>query len=208
MCIRDSNTRALSTKATYLIILCHNEFMKYNTSEISNILHNGDTITKISILSSMSETTDLVIIREIISMLDDKEKRVRGEAFSTLFLNDNNISDILISNLTNKSKNIRGFCALILANKQETNSINSLINLTKDTSAIVRSCAFGALGHLRAKTASKEIHLGIFDSNVEVKKSASYALILINEEFLDGEIIELEKQEDPEFRKILKKIVK
>ena len=68
--------------------------MKYNTSEISNILHNGDTITKISILSSLSETTDLVIIREIISMLDDKEIRVRGEAFSTLFLNDNNISDI------------------------------------------------------------------------------------------------------------------
>ena len=178
--------------------------MKYNTSEISNILHNGDTITKISILSSLSETTDLVIIREIISMLDDKEIRVRGEAFSSLFLNFNDVSEVLISSLTSESKNIRGFCALILANKQETNSINSLINLTKDTSAIVRSCAFGALGHLKAKKAKNEIHTGIFDANNEVKKSAAFALYLIEEKLSDLEKKELETQNDNDFEKILK----
>ena len=178
--------------------------MKYNTSEISNILHNGDSFTKISILSSLSESTDPEIIIEIISALDDKEIRVRGEAFSSLFLNFNDVSEVLISSLTSESKNIRGFCALILANRGNTNSINSLINLTKDTSGMVRSCAFGALGHLRAKKASKEIHNCIFDTNIEVKKSAAYATILIGEKFSEEEKKELKKYDDSDFEKILR----
>ena len=178
--------------------------MKYNTSEISNILHNGDSFTKISILSSLSESTDPAIIIEIISALDDKEIRVRGEAFSSLFLNFNDISEVLISSLTSESKNIRGFCALILANRGNTNSINSLINLTKDTSGMVRSCAFGALGHLKAKKAKNEIHTGIFDANNEVKKSAAFALYLIEEKLSELEKKELETQNDNDFEKILK----
>ena len=178
--------------------------MKYNTNEISNILKNGEIFTKISILSSLSGTTDPAIIREVISALDDKEIRVRGEAFSSLFLNYNDVSEILISSLTNESKNIRGFCALILANRGDINSINSLINLTKDVSGIVRSCALGALGHLRAKQAKKEIHDSIFDDNIEVKKSAAFALYLIEEKLSDLEKKELEKQNDNDFEKILK----
>ena len=178
--------------------------MKYNTSEISNILHNGDSFTKISILSSLSESTDPAIIIEIISALDDKEIRVRGEAFSSLFLNNSDISEVLISSLTDESKNIRGFSALILANRGNVNSINSLIDLTKDTSGMVRSCAFGALGHLKAKQAKKEIHDGIFDDKIEVKKSAAFALYLIEEKLSELERIELEKQDDDDFKKILK----
>ena len=178
--------------------------MKYNTSEISNILHNGDSFTKISILSSLSESTDPEIIIEIISALDDKEIRVRGEAFSSLFLNNSDISEVLISSLTDESKNIRGFSALILANRGNVNSINSLIDLTKDTSGMVRSCAFGALGHLKAKQAKKEIHDGIFDDKIEVKKSAAFALYLIEEKLSELERIELEKQDDDDFKKILK----
>ena len=178
--------------------------MPYTTKEISQILNNENINKKISLLSDLTNITNSVIIRQIISALDDKEIRVRGEAFSSLFLNDNDISEVLISNLTNNSKNIRGFSALILANRGNTNSINSLIDLTKDTSGTVRSCAFGALGHLRVKQAKKEIHDGIFDENIEVKKSAAFALYLIEEKLSDLERKELEKQNDDDFEKILK----
>ena len=69
---------------------------------------------------------------------------------------------------------------------------------------MVRACVFGALGHLRAKQAKKEIHAGIFDDNTEVKKSAAFALCLIEEKFSDLERKELENQNDDEFKKILK----
>ena len=124
--------------------------MNYTTKEISEILNTGDNDKKILLLSSLTEITDFDTIKQIISALDDKEIRVRGEAFSSLFLNGNDISDTLISGLKDESKNIRGFSALILANRGNTNSINSLIDLTKDANGMVRSCALGALGHLRA----------------------------------------------------------
>ena len=178
--------------------------MNYTTKEISEILNTGDDDKKILLLSSLTEITDFDTIKQIISALDDKEIRVRGEAFSSLFLNGNDISDTLISGLKDESKNIRGFSALILANRGNTNSINSLIDLTKDANGMVRSCALGALGHLRAKNARKEIHAGIFDDNIEVKKSAAFALYLIEEKFSELEKKELEKQNDGDFEKILK----
>ena len=172
--------------------------------EISQILGNNDDIEKIRLLSNLTKITDSVIIKQIISALDDKEIRVRGEAFSSLFLNNSDISEALISGLKDNSKNIRGFTALILANRGSINSINSLIDLTKDESGMVRSCAFGALGHLRAKQAKKEIHAGIFDENTEVKKSAAFALYLIQEKLSVLEKKELENQNDDDFEKILK----
>tara|TARA_B100000029_G_scaffold263501_1_gene259673 strand:- start:185 stop:748 length:564 start_codon:yes stop_codon:yes gene_type:complete len=178
--------------------------MNYTTKEISEILNTGDDDKKILLLSSLTEIRDFETIKQIISALDDKEIRVRGEAFSSLFLNGNDISDTLISGLKDESKNIRGFSALILANRGNTNSINSLIDLTKDANGMVRSCALGALGHLRAKNARKEIHAGIFDDNIEVKKSAAFALYLIEEKFSELEKKELEKQNDGDFEKILK----
>ena len=178
--------------------------MPSTTEEISEILNNDDIHKKISLLSNLTEITDSNIIKQIISALDDKEIRIRGEAFSSLFLNDSDISEILISSLTDNSKNIRGFSALILANRGDTNSIDSLIDLTKDTSGMVRACAFGALGHLRMKQAKKEIHAGIFDDNIEVKKSAAFALYLIEEKLSELERKELENQNDGDFNKILK----
>ena len=178
--------------------------MSYTVKEISNILKSNNTFNKISILSYLTKITDSEIIKEIISGLDDKEIQVRGEAFSSLFLNNNDISEILISSLIHESKNIRGFCALILGNRDNTSAINSLIDLTKDTSGMVRSCAFGALGHLKATKAKKEIHNGIFDDDVEVKKSAAYALYLIEGKLTYTERKELENQSDAEFKKILK----
>ena len=178
--------------------------MPYTAKEPTEILNNDNKNEKISLLSNLTEATNSKIIMQVISALDDDEIRVRGEAFSSLFLNDNDISEILISSLTDNSKNIRGFSALILANRGDTNSIDSLIYLTKDTSGMVRSCAFGALGHLRMKQAKKEIHAGIFDDNIEVKKSAAFALYLIEEKLSELERKELENQNDGDLEKILK----
>jgi len=169
--------------------------------EIDSLDNNKKIIT----LSKLSQITDEKIITKMISLLDDDDITIRGEVFSALYLNENDISEILINSLGETSKNIRAFCSLILANRNNKNAIEFIIKLTSDSNSIVRSCAFGALGHLRAKNASEEIRRGIFDSNVEVKKSAAYALILVNAEFSDVEIIELEKQQDSEFRRILKK---
>ena len=176
--------------------------------ENDSILKEMDSLDnnkKIITISKLSQITDKKIITKMISLLDDDDITIRGEVFSALYLNENDISEILINSLDETSKNIRAFCSLILANRNDKNSIKSIIRLTSDSNSIVRSCAFGALGHLRAKNASNEIRQGIFDSDVEVKKSAAHALILVNEEFSDAEIIELEKQQDSEFRKILKK---
>ena len=176
--------------------------------ENDSILKEMDSLDnnkKIITISKLSQITDKKIITKMISLLDDEDITIRGEVFSALYLNENDISEILINSLDETSKNIRAFCSLILANRNDKNSIKSIIRLTSDSNSIVRSCAFGALGHLRAKNASNEIRQGIFDSDVEVKKSAAHALILVNEEFSDAEIIELEKQQDSEFRKILKK---
>ena len=116
--------------------------MPYTAKETTEILNNDNKNEKISLLSNLTEATNSKIIMQVISALDDDEIRVRGEAFSSLFLNDNDISEILISSLTDNSKNIRGFSALILANRGDTNSIDSLIDLTKDTSGMVRSVSY------------------------------------------------------------------
>ena len=175
-----------------------NEFMR-----IREVLDHGTTKDKVNILESLSQSSDQEIINKIISKLDDSEIEVRGEAFSSLFLNKNDISEFLIDALSSKNNNIKGFSALVLANRGDSNAISVLELLTKDSSGMIRSCALGALGHLRAKKASKEIHNCIFDTNIEVKKSAAYATILIGEKFSEEEKKELKKYDDSDFEKIL-----
>ena len=170
-------------------------------------LHNSSNKNKQkSMLTQLIDIKDKEIIKNIISLFDDDDIKIRGEVFSILCLNENDISEILIDSLSNESKNIRAFCSLILANRNDTNGINHIIKLTNDSSSMVRSCVLGALGYLRASNAMKEIHQGIFDSDVEVKKSAAHALSLLGEKLSDNEKIELEKQNDPDFEKILKKL--
>ena len=161
---------------------------------------------KLSTLSQLTHVKNQKITDKIISLLDDDDISIRGEAFTTLFLNENDISERLIYALNNPSKNIRAFCTLILANRSDKKGVNSIIKLTNDSSSMVRSCAFGALGHLRASNVREQIRRGIFDSNLEVKKSAAYALVLTNEKLSDEEKIELEKQGESDFEKILKKL--
>ena len=47
-------------------------------------------------ISEHINTKNPEIIKKIISKLDDQNIQVRGEAFYSLFLNENDISDILI----------------------------------------------------------------------------------------------------------------
>ena len=171
--------------------------------EINKILDSDSKEEKIKILESLVESNDPQIINKIISKLDDPEIEVRGEAFSVLVLNKNNISEFLIKNLNSDSKNIRGYSALVLANRKNAESISSIIDLTKDSSSMVRSCALGALGFLKANAASQAIHNCFYDSNLEVKKSALKAAIDLGDKLPPEEIEKISEEKDEEIQKLL-----
>lgn len=177
--------------------------MEKSFEEKSKILEIGVKEEKIRILESLNDSDDPKIINKIISMLDDPEIEVRGEAFSVLVQNENNISEILIKNLNSASKNIKGFSALVLANRKNSEAIQSIINLTNDSSSMVRSCALGALGYLKAVQARKVIHSCLTDANLEVKKSALKAAIDIGDKIPSNEINEMSKETDEELEKLL-----
>ena len=106
------------------------------------------------------------------------------------------------------NKNIRGFTSLVLANRNETDAIPEIIKLAKDERSMVRSCALGALGHLKAQEA-KEIFLeGLSDSNLEVKKSALQAIIDLKISISDEKINEILKEKDHEILKMISLIKK
>ena len=175
---------------------------RMNREEILESLKN-ETLRK-SILQTLTQNNDPEIIHEIIQLFDDKDIEIRGEAFSTLFLNENNILKDLVLGLKNDSKNVRAYTMLVLANRNEKNAIREIKKLTTDSSGLVRTCAYGALGHLEAKESVKELHNGIFDSNLEAVKSAAYALTRIKEKISDKELEELHRLDKPEFGRILK----
>ena len=117
---------------------------------IYEILDSGIMKDKISIIESLSQSSDQEIIDKIITKLDDSEIEVRGEAFSSLFINKNDISQFLIDALSSENKNIRAFSALVLANRGDVNAIPALELLSKDPNSMVSSCALGALEYLKA----------------------------------------------------------
>ena len=124
-------------------------------ARIQEILDSGTNDDKISIIESLSQSSDQEVINKIITKLDDSEIEIRGEAFSSLFLNKNDISKFLIDALHSENKNIKAFSALVLANRGDVNAIPSLELLTRDSNSMVESCASGALEYLRINKASK-----------------------------------------------------
>ena len=177
-------------------------------SKIFQILDSGSKDDKISVLESSSQSNNPEIIRKIISMLNDPEIRVRGEAFSSLLLNKNNISKFLIRSLNSESNNEKGFSALVLANRRDSNVILALELLTKDPSSMVRSCALGALGHLHSTQSSTKIRKCFTDEVLEVRKSALEAFFKINGNIFSSEIKELTKDADDELIYLIRKISK
>lgn len=171
--------------------------------QIKTILQSGSKEEKILTLESLTNSTEPKVLDVMISVFDDVDIELRGEVFSTLLLNDNDISEILLANLQSQSKNIRGYCALVLANRHEKKAIPRIIQLTEDESAMVRSCAVGALGFLRAVEAAPAIQKCLSDPNIEVKKSAIKSAIDICDRTLLSKIDALSENDDPEINTLL-----
>jgi len=123
---------------------------KNSLEDISKILESENAQEKIRILETLHETNNLKILQQIISRLNDNSIQVRGEAFNSLLLNQNDISKILIDNLNSSNKNIKSFTALVLANRNEKKAIPDIIKLVDNEHGMVRSCAIGSLGYLKA----------------------------------------------------------
>ena len=170
--------------------------------DVLKLLNDEDS--RLDILPKLTQTNDPEIIWEIISLFDAERIEIRGEVFSTLFLNENDILEQLLKGLKHESKNVRGYTLLVIANRNEKDAIKEIIELTNDSSGLVRTCAYGALGHLKVKESSKELHQGIFDSNLEAVKSAAYALARINEKISQEEIDSMKRLERIDFEKIFK----
>jgi len=170
--------------------------------DVLKLLNDDDS--RLDILPKLTQTNDPEIIWEIISLFDAERIEIRGEVFSTLFLNENDILEQLLRGLKHESKNVRGYTLLVIANRNEKDATKEIIEMTNDSSGLVRTCAYGALGHLKVKESSKELHQGIFDSNLEAVKSAAYALARINEKISQEEIDSMKRLERIDFEKIFK----
>ncbi len=170
---------------------------------ILKILELGSCKEKIKILQTLDSTKNPEFLEKIILKLDDDDIQVRGEAFSSLVLNENKISNFLIKSLNSTNKNIRSFALLVLANRNETSAIPEIIKLVKDKRSMVRACAIGALGYLKAQEA-KEIFLeSLLDSDLEVRKSALQAVIDLKIIISENKINKIIKEKDPEIKKLL-----
>jgi len=176
--------------------------------EIIKILESGNKENKIKVLETLDNTNNLEIIKQIILRLNDEDIQVRGEAFNALLLNQNKISNILIDNLSSTNKNIRGFTSLILANKNEKSAISEIIKLVGDKHGMVRSCAIGALGYLKAEKISNIILKSVLDSNLEVQKSALQATIQLGIIVPEYKIKEILKNDDQQIKNLLLKLKK
>ena len=175
---------------------------------IIKILKVGKPEKKIKTLETLHNTNELKILEQIILRLSDDSIQVRGEAFNALLLNQNQISKILIDNLNSSDKNIRGFTSLVLANRNEKSAIPEIIKLAEDKHGMVRSCAIGALGHLKAKKITNIILKLLSDSNLEVQKSALQAAIQTDIIISTDKIKEIEENADVQIKKLLLKLKK
>ena len=116
---------------------------RMNREEILESLKN-EKLRK-NILQTLTQNNDPEIIHEIIQLFDDEDIEIRGEVFSSLFLNKGNILKDLVLGLRHESKNVRAYTTLVLANRNEKNAIDEIRKLTNDSSGLVRTCAYGAL---------------------------------------------------------------
>jgi len=176
--------------------------------EIIKILETGDKEEKIKILETLYDTNNLEILKQVILRLNDDDIQVRGEAFNALLLNQNDVSKILIDSLGSTNKNIRGFTSLILANKNEKSAISEIIKLVEDKHGMVRSCAIGALGYLKAEKISDIILKSVLDSNLEVQKSALQATIQLSIIIPEEKIEKISKNSDQQIKNLLLRLKK
>ena len=175
---------------------------------ILKILKFGGSKEKIKILETLDNIDNPEILETIISTLDDENIEVRGEAYSSLVSNKNGISNYLINGLTAASENIRSSILLVLANRNEISTIPEIIKLVKDERSIVRSCALGALRHLKAQEANNIFLEALSDSNLEVRKNALQAIIDLEIIVSEDKIKKKFKEKDSEIEKMISLVKK
>ena len=181
---------------------------KNSLEDILKILKSGTSEKKIEILEIVNNTEDLEILQQIILRLNDDSIQVRGEAFNALLLNENKISKILIDNLSSSNKNIKSFTSLVLANRNEKSAIPEIIKIVNNEHGMVRSCAIGSLGYLKAEKITDIILKSLSDPNLEVIKSGLQAAIQTNI-FVTEEIMkEISKNKDHQIENLLLKLKK
>lgn len=127
-------------------------------------------------LSDAALSADPASVECAVSMLEDEDIRIRGEAFCALVLNRGKIAHVLVKHLGDPSGNIRAFCALVLANRGDLDSAPHIVSLLDDARAPVRSCALGALGYMGYGAAAERVALLLDDENEEVRRSAAQAV--------------------------------
>lgn len=127
-------------------------------------------------LSDAALSADPASVECAVSMLEDEDIRIRGEAFCALVLNRGEIANMLVKHLGDPSGNIRAFCALVLANRGDSDSAPHIVSLLDDARASVRSCALGALGYMGYGAAAERVALLLDDENEEVRRSAAQAV--------------------------------
>ena len=182
--------------------------LKNSLEDILKILESGTQQQKIEILETVNNTNNLKILQQIILRLNDDSIQVRGEAFNALLLNQNKISKILIDNLSSPNKNIKGFTSLVLANRNEKSAIPEIIKIVNDKHGMVRSCAIGALGYLRAEKIVDVILKALSDPNLEVQKSALQVAIQTNIFVTEKKRKEISKNSDQQMKNLLLKLKK
>ena len=182
--------------------------LKNSVENIIEVLKSGSNQNKIKILETIQNTNDLKILQEIISRLNDDSIQVRGEAFNALLLNKNEITKILIENLNSTNKNIKGFTSLVLANRNEKSAIPEIKKLVDSEHGMVRSCAIGSLGYLKAENITNIILKLLSDSNLEVQRSALYAAIQTKISIPEQKIKEMSKNDDVQIKNLLLKLKK
>lgn len=168
-----------------------------------NEIHGASKREKISILESVSQADEAPVIRKTISLLNDPDIEVRGEAFSSLVINKNDLSTELIESLKDGEKNVRAFATLVLANRRDGAAVEPLKRMTRDSSSMVRSCALGALGYIGASGAGDEIRSCFTDESVEVKRSALKAAIDTGCGVSDKELEEFSREGDRELDRLV-----
>lgn len=159
-------------------------------------------------LENLESADEPAIVEKIISKLDDDDIQVRGEAFSSLVLNKNKISDFLIKNLKSASKNIRGFSLLVLANRNETGAIPEIVRMVEDERPMVRACAIGALNFLHAKDAKGVFLESLHDGDLEVRKSAVQAIVDLKIPIREDQVNEIVTENDREIEKLILRLKK
>ena len=169
-------------------------------------MKDGSSKEKIQILEKLESASEPEVLDKIILKLDDDDIQVRGEAFSSLVLNKNKISNFLIKNLKSTSKNIRGFSLLVLANRNEVEAIPEIIKMVEDERSMVRTCAIGALSFLKARDAKEVFLKSINDKSLEVRKNAVQAIIDLKIPIKREQIDEIITENDKEIEKLISQL--